>query len=191
MTDAHRPVTDARPSTPDSVAAAVDMALEKLSADRFATADAFGAALTDSTFTGRRQAAASAPPGNRPALIAGAAVVAIALFLVGRATAPRDPGTDSFIARFSIPTPEGNILGNTVNGYVAISRDGNRVAYVAERGGTDDGMFVRDLGSLSSTLVLRGTDGGSPVFSPDGEWLRHIGSHCWHFIYRTDAAIVQ
>lgn len=46
VTDVPRPVTDARPSTPESLAAAVEKALEKLPADRFRTADEFGKALT-------------------------------------------------------------------------------------------------------------------------------------------------
>src|SRR5215831_11840564 len=63
ITDAAEPVTKYRKSVPPHVAAAVDKALEKLPADRFETAKAFGDALTDTGFRhggSRREAGVTA-----------------------------------------------------------------------------------------------------------------------------------
>ena len=62
VTDEPRPVTALRKSVPPNVAAATAQALEKLPADRFATARAFAEALGNPAFTTIRAAhAASAP----------------------------------------------------------------------------------------------------------------------------------
>jgi Tol biopolymer transport system component len=51
---------------------------------------------------------------------------------------------------------------------IAISPDGRLVVYVA---GSNRALYLRPVDSLSGTL-LPGTDqAGSPVFSPDGEWI--------------------
>ncbi len=169
VTDVPRPVTDARPSTPDAMAAAIEKALEKLPADRFATAEDFSKALTSPVATTRTRAAAQPRRVGRGLLVA-AGVVAVAAFLLGRTTAPQGAQTSTArIARFAIPTPEGNIQGNATAGFVAISPDGNRVAYVVETATQADAVFVRHLGSLTATPVPGTEEAGSPVFSPDGE----------------------
>jgi len=53
IADVARPITDVRRSVPPNVAAAVSRALEKLPADRFDSAKAFGAASTGGTSYGR------------------------------------------------------------------------------------------------------------------------------------------
>src|SRR5687768_16024572 len=58
ITEQAQPVTTHRKSVPPHVAAAVAMSLEKLPADRFASAAEFGAALTDRSFAGTAAAAA-------------------------------------------------------------------------------------------------------------------------------------
>jgi serine/threonine-protein kinase len=172
LTETPRPVTDARPSTPESLAAAIETALEKLPADRFPTADAFATALTSPTATTSRRRAPERHLAKRWTTVAIATVVAIVAFFGGRLTGPEPSVNESRLARFTIPTPEGNILGNAVYGFIAISRDGSRLAYVVETSG-DDGTFVRHLSGLTATPVTGTHDAGSPVFSPDGQWLAY------------------
>jgi serine/threonine-protein kinase len=167
LTETPRPVTDARPSTPEPLAAAIETALEKLPADRFPTADAFATALTSPTVTTSRKRVAQRPSTKQWVTGVIAAVVAIVAFLGGRLTGPEPSDTESRLARFTIPTPEGNVLGNNVYGFIAISRDGERLAYVVETGG-DDALFVRHLSSLTAAVVTGTREAGSPVFSPDG-----------------------
>lgn len=100
-----------------------------------------------------------------------AALAIITAFFIGRSTGAPPEGADmSSVARFTIPTPEGSIPGNTVNGYIAISRDGQRVAYALGLAATD-AVFVRHLSSLTATPVAGTIEAGSQVFSPDGQSL--------------------
>lgn len=81
-----------------------------------------------------------------------------------RATAPPGPVRRSY-----------NLLGKTIaigntalNAHVALSRDGRRLAYAADSGGTSR-LYVRELGELEARAVPN-TDGAeNPLFSPDGE----------------------
>ncbi|MEP6745169.1 MAG: serine/threonine-protein kinase, partial [Gemmatimonadota bacterium] len=74
VTDTARPVTELRKSVPPNVAAAVSKALEKLPADRFATAKEFADALANSSFTTRTarppDRLTARPPDRRTALLA-------------------------------------------------------------------------------------------------------------------------
>ncbi len=151
-------VTEHRSSTPPNVEAALLRALEKLPADRFESAAAFGGALNDSGF--RHRLLETPPRGgargrNVPALVAGVAAVAFAaLWLAGMGgeDAPRA------VHRFSINLGEPWIPG------VAVSRDGSLLAYrdTAQR------VWVRDLRAMQERLLAETPTLDVPVFSPDG-----------------------
>ncbi len=169
LTENPKPITEARRSTPPAVAAALEIALEKLPADRFHTTDAFAAALTGPvTGTYRPRVAPGAP---RPLwfVILGIAAAALA-FVIGRATAPSHDPTDAGLARFSIRTTEGTIPGAQWAPWVAISRDGARIAYRVNRRG-EAAILVRPLEALSTTAIPGLQDAMAPTFSPDGQWL--------------------
>lgn len=75
------------------------------------------------------------------------------------------------VARFSIPLPLGHTIQPT--SMIAVSRDGTRIAYVAEQQ-----LFVRDLGE-SEARPVPGTEERriavtQPAFSPDGQWLAYV-----------------
>jgi eukaryotic-like serine/threonine-protein kinase len=73
------------------------------------------------------------------------------------------------VARFSLPFPEGTQLADTFPS-VAISRDGSRLALLAQRGRAQE-IYVRYLEG-SDWKRLPGTEEAlSPFFSPDGEWV--------------------
>jgi eukaryotic-like serine/threonine-protein kinase len=79
--------------------------------------------------------------------------------------------TSGAVARMVITLPPGDRLGVALDrSRLAISHDGNRVAYVASRAGTEQ-LFLRAMNNLEA-VPLPGTENAySPFFSPDGQWL--------------------
>ncbi len=176
MTEEPRSLTLQRKSIPPHIEAAVRTALEKLPADRFASAAAFAAALDNAAFTTASAAAKGArgAPSPRTLLrlvLPVAAVVALVTFgltrWLGGARASVAGGRS---ARVSIQLPEGYELGAGNLNPVAISRDGARIAYVGQRDGKNR-IFIRALDQAVAE-PLDGTEGGDgPFFSPDGRWI--------------------
>ncbi len=176
------PVTMLRRNTPEPVAYAVHRALEKLPADRFATAQAFADALAaPAGYVGGGSGAArgAARAGGRRArfrdpLVLGLAVAAIAAVAVaGRewvsAHAPARLGVERFIV--DPPANVAAVIQRQSGVNVAISPDGSVIAFC---GVGDDGtrrLYVRPLDELTAR-PLPGTEGAEqPFFSPDGRWI--------------------
>src|SRR5262245_56823493 len=137
MTDKPVSLQHQRERVPDAVEDAVLTALEKLPADRFATAAEFAAALQGKGTrpTTVRRAAAPAPRARRwivPALasVAAVATIAAALMALRLGRHPVQP-----VARFTLDIPD--LLVNFTGFYgasLAISRDGARMAFVTRAG---------------------------------------------------------
>ena len=160
-------------------------ALEKLPADRFATAAEFADALagkgtipsgTDprqqqrATAKRRNDAATAAKAGLDPVKIGLASVAVIAAALAAWGWFRPKPAP--LVNRFSVYLPQDQALaGAQGGGRVAISPDGNRLVYVgpAQRGTQ---LWLREHDQLKSTPIAGTEGGGSPFFSPDG---RQIG----------------
>jgi serine/threonine-protein kinase len=158
-----------RDRVPEQVEDAVLTALEKLPADRFATAAAFAEALTNPTFTTTRLATTrSGPPVldwrqrmTVPALMAAVLLAAALLWVVTRPPPPQP------VARYLVSLPEGQGLSGTPWSRLAISPDGSRLVYVGD-GERGTRLFVRTRDQLHAT-ALPGTEGAiNPVFSPEG-----------------------
>ncbi len=175
LTEAPRPILPQRHTIPTHVEAAVLTALEKLPADRFATAAEFMDALAGRNYVPTAPATAAVPAGavattgrrrNLATLASlGVAAVATATALWGWLR----PTVEPTVNRFSLfLLPEQALQPVTQSGNrIAISPDGKRLVYVgpAERGGK---LWLREHDQLSSTPIA-GTDGaGTPFFSPDG-----------------------
>ncbi len=188
------PLTELRKSVPDHVWSAVATALEKLPADRHATAERFAAALGN-VDTGARpisgaRRAASRPPAVgfvRRALpwIGGIAVGAIlsAIALTSRATA-NGPTDNAKPVRFLVTAPDSLELQAVCCGQmIVLSPDGRTVVFQARSIPTDSlvgappqRLVVRDLGSLTST-VLAGSEGATSLsISPDGQQLAFVAN---------------
>jgi Tol biopolymer transport system component len=74
------------------------------------------------------------------------------------------------VSRTVIALPAGQRLAGLDHPAVALSSDGNHLAYVAIQGGTQQ-LYLRAMDSLEAKLIP-GTEGATePFFSPDGQWL--------------------
>ncbi len=172
VTEAPAPVTQMRKSVPPNVAMAVAKALEKLPADRFASAKAFAEAL------GNRAFATAASPGSAPALgsgrpwwrdprIAATAAVGIAVGAVLASILARS-GRVGVPVEYDVGLPDtaGMMTASQGIGF-AVSPGGDFVVYETVRQGRSE-LWYRSL--LDATVRrIPGTDDGSqPAISPDG-----------------------
>jgi len=168
MTDAPRTLTGQRKSIPPSVEAAVFTALEKLPADRFATAAEFAAALADRSYT-TATAAARAPArttGNRlPWILCGAAVIGMAIF--GFLWSRRPPEATGDVVRAILELPAGTSLSYPS---LALARDGSRLV-VAGAQGDKNLLLQRTLDNLAFSIIPGSGDANRPFLSPDGKWV--------------------
>jgi serine/threonine-protein kinase len=176
LTEAPRPILPQRHTIPPEVEGAVLTALEKLPADRFASAAEFaqalaargtGGSMARTTATAARTAAPAARPRLDPVKIGLFAALAVAAGLAGWGWLRS--GQAPAVNRFSLYLPPDEaLLGVTGSGNrLAISPDGLRLVYVGP-GPNNGRLWVRDHDKLGSTPIS-GTDGaGSPFFSPDG-----------------------
>jgi Tol biopolymer transport system component len=170
IADTPRPVTELRKSVPQHVAAAVAQALEKLPADRFASAADFAAAIEGRIAT-RATAARVASSGaarrwRALALGLGLATAALGL-LFGWSLTQR--GSDGERGRVEFTFSMGR--GVDDRALLTISPDGRQIVQsVADSDGVAF-LAIRDIGS---TVVspIPGTGGATdPEFSPSGEWI--------------------
>ena len=187
MTEEVRPLTVLRRSVPPHVDAAVRHALEKLAADRFATASEFALALQGKgdaaalarylpaatgtaagTAEGTATRRASRHRSWREAAGWSAAVVAIAGLVWVQANPPTVPETP--VVRMAIDPPPGERL--MVGGFpIVISPQGDKFAYVTQ-GIRGYSTIVRRTNEISGT-VIAAQSLRNLVFSPDGRWLAY------------------
>jgi serine/threonine-protein kinase len=166
------PIRDIRPSVPAPVAAAIDGALQKVAADRFATAGEFAEALERRDGESGTAAAAAGRP-RRAVWIRAAGVLAIAIAAGGGAVMARafSPAhaTGTNVVRAEIPLARDQLL--FIQAYpLNISRDGKYLVYVGDDSGKSQ-LFLRPLAD-TVTRAIPGTTGAStPFLSPDGEWI--------------------
>jgi eukaryotic-like serine/threonine-protein kinase len=180
LTETPRPITAQRHTIPPHVESAVLTALEKLPADRFASAAEFAAALASPGYAraiaGPGGAASSVRRWRRTALGAVAALVvcaALALWTLKRS----GNATATPVRRWNIVLPDSAPLDYFAPSLfgegqpaLAISRAGDRIAFVA-RIGSNCLLYYRRLDE-SVSHPLPGTEGAAqPFFSPDGEWI--------------------
>ncbi|MEJ2207200.1 MAG: protein kinase [Gemmatimonadota bacterium] len=158
--------TAVRKSIPANVDAAIRKALEKLPADRFATADGFAQALADRGFRHGIEATATAVPGPRTtaAKWAGWTVAAaLAGALLWTSSRP-EPVVEA--TRFAIPNADGSVFAQPAT----ILPDGSGLIYVNSFDGSTM-LWIRRWRETAGTPIA-GTEGASPfgpaAASPDG-----------------------
>jgi tRNA A-37 threonylcarbamoyl transferase component Bud32/WD40 repeat protein len=181
ITDEPRALSTVRRSVPPHVAAAVSQALEKIPADRFATAHDFATALSSPAVTpstsipaleeskvaaGARPVARAAP-SNRPLYAVGALAVLMAAVALWGWLRPR-PASPVLGYRLVFDSTEAMVAGGSYITRLALSPDGSRLAYI---GGPKAQLFIRPRNQLRGTAVP-GTEAlNTPFFSPDGQYV--------------------
>jgi serine/threonine-protein kinase len=173
MTEEPRSLTLQRKTIPPQVEAAVLGALQKLPADRFASAAEFTAALEGkATVTPVHGAATAASGGNlrMPLMIAtGVAVAATAFALWGwlRPQAPA-PLSSQRIALTNLGRLPADVFAT-----VAMAPDNSAIVFVDTIGGRKK-LWLKDRAQIRPVPV-QGTDGAEgPVFSPNGRWIGFV-----------------
>jgi serine/threonine protein kinase/WD40 repeat protein len=186
VTEEAAPVTRLRKAVPQNVADAVAKSLEKLPADRFASAAEFASALGDPGFVSlggsiarsesslRAGAHRSAAPLPRLLIWALFAVTtAIALWGWLRPTPSAQPSRQRIVlwqatfADFLIPSSP------RIEARVAISPDGSAIVF-SDSVGDDTQLMIKRRDDVHP-LPIAGTEGAAgPFFSPDGEWIGYF-----------------
>ena len=180
------PLGERRRTVPAGVAAAVHRALEKVPADRFATAGYFAEALTAAGYRPPAEAhpAGTPSPTQSPALVrilATALLVLGALALWGRLGPGTPVAGTAVVRRTVIPVPAGQQLSVPQGGALpfALSPDGSLLVYAGVREGRTS-LYLRPLDSFEST-ELAGTEGArQPFFSWDGTQIGFFANRQLH-----------
>jgi eukaryotic-like serine/threonine-protein kinase len=171
ITEQPRGISAQRKAVPEHVEAAVMHALEKLPADRFATAGAFGAALADTNVTRIRtrvMPSAARPSRRRGAmtlLAAGAAGILLGV-VAGRVTSSPPERAVPPVVRYAIALTDSTAINDASSAELTYAPDGSKFAYLSRVG-----IMLRSADQLEPVLVAGGARGNSPFFSPDGSWL--------------------
>ena len=178
LTDRPRSVRTSRAAVPAHVSAAIDRALEKLPADRFATAHEFDQALRGKAPVAATVVSeATRPLGDsatrRPAI---ERIALVAIALAGTAfglyewihrPAPTAPSP----ARFLVTLPT-DVSVDNVYAPLTITRDGRAIIFRASVGSVIE-LARRRLDAID-VQQLPGTEGaGWPVTSPDSKWVAY------------------
>ena len=161
--------TAQRASIPANVDGALRCALEKLPADRFASAQEFADALENEHFRYGEPADTTVVDVGHlkrraTALASLAGVLALALGWVTLGPQPAEPPDP--IGRFSLVLDE----DQEPDGHFNVSPDGSAIVFRAPNANGDFQVWLRQWGSLTPTAVPGTSEGtpGFPVISPDG-----------------------
>jgi serine/threonine-protein kinase len=168
VTEDAQPVTNLRKSVPPHVAAAIEKALQKLPADRFASAKDFADALGNIAFAtvvaraSARPAFASSRVSTRVAWSLAALALAAAAW--GWLRPPAEP-----TLHVSVPPPAGTRF--LLQPFApALTPDGNTVVFTATDGETSR-LYRRPVNGFKAEAI-QGSEGATyPFLSPDGEWV--------------------
>jgi len=180
LTERAQSVRAYRETVPEHVDAALQRALARLPADRFATAAEFAEALTGARPVAAGVLSAPLPRGDEDSPLrwrqglawagAGALVTAAAVAVAVLAMLGRRAGSQP-VMRFATGLQVGT--ANLYDVDVAISADGTRIAYVGGR--EQPQLFMRRLDEPSATAIA-GLTPRAPFFSVDGTWIGFFDS---------------
>jgi eukaryotic-like serine/threonine-protein kinase len=179
LTSQPEPVTTLRKTVPPQVEAALETALQKLPADRFATAQAFAEALEGQDARTHRRTDARGPGAVgaglwRRRFRLAAAVALASLGFAGWGWLRPRPGQPTSRERvvlwhyaFGALLDPGVVNEAT---QAAVAPDGSSIVFVDSTGGHV--QLMRKMRDAIAATPLAGTEGAlSPFFSPDGRWL--------------------
>ena len=192
ITEEPRGIAAQRKAVPEHVEAAVMHALEKLPADRFATAADFGLALRDAgamalNTKARRSGTFSERDARTPrwlrigaaslALLVGGAFIGVLATRGSRA----DPSSDGAFTATSILAPQGGTFAEQRS--LALSPDGRRLAFVFAAANGSRNLWIRSVDRLDAEPVAGSNGADAPFWSPDG---RSLGFFAGGFLLVTE-----
>jgi eukaryotic-like serine/threonine-protein kinase len=175
ITEQPAPVTQYRKAVPSHVAAALAQALEKLPADRFASAKAFAEALANPAFTFRTHPAGGYDRQrgwNRATT--GMAVLAAALavlLLVSMGSRSAQPAAERQVVRFALADDASLRIDAGSTRPFAVSPDGSTIVFRASTATTPVQLWVRTIGDTRARPLDGTANGVNPAISPDGQWV--------------------
>ena len=172
VTETPRPLVPQRHTIPPHVEAAALQALEKLPADRFATAAQFAEALsrpgvtTDPAARPRGPEARAVRPRERALGLTpwAVALVALAVAAWGWLRSVTEPAL-----HVSVPVPAGTTFLQHP-GWPALSPDGRTVVFAAMSDGVSR-LYRRPVDGFRVEAIEGSDDATYPFFSPDGAWV--------------------
>jgi Tol biopolymer transport system component len=176
------PPTEFRKSIPANVGRALLKALEKLPADRFASANEFISALKDPAFgvnAKDRAASVGAGGGDRVWKRVALAALAVAAILAGVLTwsaLGADRAVEVERERILLGSDIAK-LPNVVGLHTALAPDGSGVLFADTIGagsGTDYVYWWKGTGDADPIRIPNMDDAVAPVFSPDGSWVAYV-----------------
>ncbi|MFI5209093.1 MAG: protein kinase [Gemmatimonadales bacterium] len=175
VTETPRAMVPQRHTIPPQVEAAVLTALEKLPADRFATAAEFAEALTSATYARPMTAlggAASptAARGRHTMMAAGGLGLAVLGLVAGWALWHQGaPKSAPVVQRYAIALPDSEAYEDGNGTAIAYALDGSAFAYVSR-----SGLVLRYSDREGVIPVPGARRGVAPFFSADGQWLGYL-----------------
>ena len=173
VTEEAAPVTRMRKAVPPNVAAAVAQAIEKLPADRFESAKAFGNALENPGFHGTTTHAGigQAAPARSVAAMAGWLAAGVLLLALAATWVLRTPAVEAPTQRYAVSFPADANYYNFGGLEIALSPDGSRFVYPGGPSRDKSVMTLQERNQLTGRALPGTENANSPTFSPDG---RHV-----------------
>jgi serine/threonine-protein kinase len=163
-------------STPPRIRAVLERCLQKDPKLRIRDIGDVRLALDGAFETAAATVSQVAPAASRRsfwlvAVVVAALVAAGATWLLSRPSPVAPP-----LLRFALVLPTGDLLPFAAGTMVAVSPDGQTLAYRASRNGNIR-LFVRRIDQVEATVVGDPVPGEAPFFSPDGEWLAYYAGN--------------
>ena len=168
MTGEPAPLAAERKTVPPHVEAAVLQALEKLPADRFASAAEFAAALANPAFASAT-ALSRSRVRRRPAVawLPWALVATAVGFIAYEQFRPMDESTAP-LYRLNLMLPDNAAWVGDIATSPALSPDGTRLVYNGRDSSAVRRLYLREM-DKADPIPIPGSDNGyRPFFSPDG-----------------------
>ncbi len=176
LTEKPASVRTRRPNVPPHVDAAIGRALEKLAADRFATAKEFadalegkGAVMTSTSYQPAPGDARASRSSRIREIAAWSLAGALIVLLGWQQLKPREQ-VETPVVRVNFDLPPGARINDVMTGTtIAVSPRGDMIAFTTI-GLNGFHIFVRRVNELAPREIVAAA-GRSLTFSPDGRWL--------------------